>query len=142
MAATVEMRLHVRPYDTDFMGIVNNSVYARWFEDLRMSLLDDIFPLKDMVKRGGTLILYESRVRHVRPLTMESEPLGRVWMTDVGRTRWKMRFAISDQDILCCEGWQTGCYYDLAHRKPAPFPPEFIENYCAVMQKETDTGQS
>ena len=130
LPAQAELRFCVRPYDTDFMGIVNNLVYLRWFEDLRERLLDGVFPLKDMLACGKCLILYETHIRHLCPLTLGSEPLGKVWMEEVGRTLWKMRFEISDRGACCCEGWQKGCYYDLGRKRPAPFPPEFLKHFA------------
>ncbi len=94
LSAPAELRFSVHPYDTDYMGIVNNTVYVRWFEDLRSRLLDDVFPLKDMLACGKSLILYETHIRHLRPLTLGSEPLGKVWMEGLGRSLWKMRFEI------------------------------------------------
>ncbi len=112
------------------MGIVNNIVYVRWFEDLRSRLLDGVFPLKDMLACGKSLILYETHIRHLRPLTLGSEPLGRVWLERLDRPLWKMRLEISDRGVCCCEGWQRGCFYDLAQRRSAPFPPDFLKHFA------------
>jgi acyl-CoA thioester hydrolase len=45
----VEIPLPVRTYDIDFAGIVNNIVYIRWLEDLRLEMLARYFPLADQL---------------------------------------------------------------------------------------------
>ena len=37
------MPIKVHSYDVDYMRIVNNTVYVKWFEDLRMAMLDKCF---------------------------------------------------------------------------------------------------
>ena len=128
--APAELHFRVNPCDTDFMGIVNNIVYVRWFEELRTRLLEDVFSLSDMLKQGESLILHETHIRHFRPLTLESDPLGRVWMEEVGHTLWKMRFEISDNGARCCNAWQRGCYYDIGKQRPAHFPRDFIKHFA------------
>ena len=44
-ACPIEMPIRVNGYDVDFQGVVHNIVYVRWFEDLRMRLLDAYLPL-------------------------------------------------------------------------------------------------
>jgi acyl-CoA thioester hydrolase len=41
----VEINLPVRTYDIDFAGVVSNTVYVRWLEDLRLEMLAHHFPL-------------------------------------------------------------------------------------------------
>ncbi|MBP3731201.1 MAG: hypothetical protein J6I40_07020, partial [Mailhella sp.] len=66
-------------------------------------------------------------VRHLRPLTLDSSPIGRAWLSDAGRSRWRMEFEIRDGLDVCCLGWQKGCYYSLVSRKPVPFPNDFLD---------------
>lgn len=56
----VEMPVKVHSYDVDYMQIVNNTVYVKWFEDLRMAMLDQYFPLTEMMKENNTPILAET----------------------------------------------------------------------------------
>ena len=42
----IEQAIQVKTYDTDYMQIVSNTVYVTWFEDLRMAILDQYFPLE------------------------------------------------------------------------------------------------
>ena len=48
----VELYLPVRTYDIDFAGIVNNIVYVRWLEDLRLEMLSRFLPLEELLQNG------------------------------------------------------------------------------------------
>jgi hypothetical protein len=45
MTEYYEQPLPIRTYDIDFAGIVSNIVFIRWLEDLRLGLLDQVYPL-------------------------------------------------------------------------------------------------
>lgn len=53
----VERNIEVHTYDVDFMQIVNNTVYVKWFEDLRMAMMDEYLPLTETMKDGNSPIL-------------------------------------------------------------------------------------
>ncbi len=42
----------VATYDIDFAGVLNNGVYIRWLEDLRLLFADRVLPLSEADKRG------------------------------------------------------------------------------------------
>ena len=62
----LEAPVKVHTYDTDYMGIVSNTVYPKYFEDLRNAILDKYFPLEDMMKEHNTPILSETHIKYIR----------------------------------------------------------------------------
>jgi acyl-CoA thioester hydrolase len=60
----VEIPLPVRTYDIDFAGIVNNIVYIRWLEDLRMEILAHHFPLDEQLKNGIAPVVVQTRMNY------------------------------------------------------------------------------
>ena len=46
----IEMPITINGYDVDVMGIVNNIVYIRWFEDLRLQFLAKYYPYDEIVR--------------------------------------------------------------------------------------------
>ena len=60
----LEAPVKVHTYDTDYMGIVSNTVYPKYFEDLRNAILDKYFPLEDMMKEHNTPILSETHIKY------------------------------------------------------------------------------
>ena len=128
----VELPIKVKSYDTDYMKIVSNTVYVKWFEDLRMEILDRYFPLNDMLKENKTPILSETHIKYKRPITLQNNPTGKAWVSELGRSKWIINLEIWDNDVLYCEGQQVGYYFDMTTNKPAKFDEKLLEYYQSL----------
>lgn len=125
----VEKPIRVMSYDTDYMQIVNNTVYGRWFEDLRTAILDVYFPLEEMLKEQNTPILSETYIKYKRPLTIHDKPVGKAWISELNNSRWVAQFEIVEGDTLFCEGKQEGYYFNMNKKRPVRFPKDLLEEY-------------
>jgi acyl-CoA thioester hydrolase len=125
----IELPIKVKSYDVDFMQIVSNTVYTKYFEDLRIAILDEYFPLEEMLKENNTPILAETNIKYKRPLTLESRPLGKAWIEELDKSRWKARFEIEEDGKIHCEGHQVGYYFNMESNRPVRFPEDFLEFY-------------
>ena len=121
--------IRIKAYEVDAMGIVSNIVYIKWFEDLRHLMLDRFYPYQDMMKEGKSPILIKTEVEYKKPLTIMDEPVGRLWFSLKGRSRWEIHFEICVDNIVYCTGKQSGYYYDMLRRKPTAFPEWFINKF-------------
>jgi acyl-CoA thioester hydrolase len=128
----VEMPIKVHSYDVDYMQIVNNTVYVKWFEDLRMAMLDQYFPLTEMMKENNTPILAETYVKYQRSVTLESKPMGRVWLSELGASKWVAQFEIVEGDVIYCTGSQVGYYFNLDRHRPVRVPESFVNIYNSL----------
>lgn len=79
----IEMPIPVHSYDVDYMQIVNNTVYVKWFENLRMAILDKYFPLAEMMKFHNMLILSETIVEYKRSIGPYDKPTGVAWIDEL-----------------------------------------------------------
>ncbi len=50
----IEQSIKVKSYYTDYMQIVNNTFYVKWFKDLRIAILNKYFPLEEMLKENNS----------------------------------------------------------------------------------------
>jgi acyl-CoA thioester hydrolase len=125
----VEQNIPIRAYDVDAMGIVGNIVYVRWFEDLRHAFLDRYYPYHEMMGLNLSPVLIKTEVIYKAPLTIRDTPVGKCWMSNLGRTKWEMTFEIYSHDTLYCVGKQVGCIFDLEKNRAAPIPDRIIEEY-------------
>lgn len=125
----VELPIKVKTYHVDFMQIVSNTVYVQYFEDLRTAILDEYFPLDDMMEQNNAPILAETNVKYKRPLTLKSNPLGKAWVEELEKGRWKVRFEIVEDDKIHCEGHQVGYYFNMDSNRPVRFPEDFLQSY-------------
>lgn len=128
----IEMPIPVHSYDVDYMQIVNNTVYVKWFENMRMAILDKYFPLAEMMKSHNTPILSETIVEYKRSIGLGDKPVGVAWIDEMERSRWVARFEIFVGGVLHCTGKQTGCYFNLDSRRPTRFPPELLDAYLKM----------
>lgn len=125
----VKQPIAVRSYDVDYMQIVNNTVYAKWLEDLRMAILDKYFPLTEMLKNNESPILGETCIQYKHPVTIGCNPMGQCWIWLTRKGRWCAEFIISEGDKVYATAWQTGYYFNIAKHRPVAFPDEMIEKY-------------
>lgn len=125
----VERAIPVHTYDVDFMGIVSNTVYVKWFEDLRMAIMDEYFPLTDALKEGNSPILAETLVQYRHPITFSNHPSGRAWMVDMHKSSWTIEFEIFEGERIFCTGRQTGYYFNMAGKRPVRWPAELLERF-------------
>lgn len=125
----LEAPIKIHTYDTDYMGIVSNTVYPKYFEDLRNAILDKYFPLEEMMAEHNTPILSETHIIYKRPLTLQTTPTGKVNITLTGASRWEAEIEISDDERVYCTGHQAGYYFNLDRNKPVRFPKSLLEYY-------------
>ncbi len=125
----VEKEIDIKVYEIDVMGIVNNVVYIKWFEDLRHAFLDKYSSYQEMIKEGKSPILIKTEANYLTPLTIYDKPKGRIWASKVGRTKWEMKFEITSGEVINCTGTQTGCYYDIRNKVPTSIPDKIVDSY-------------
>lgn len=125
----VEKEIKINIYDIDAMGIVSNIVYIRWFEDLRFAFLDIYYPYSEMMKSNISPILMKTESQYKTALTIYDKPIGRCWMVNLGKSRWEMELEIISGETIHCIGKQSGCFYDLAKKKPTLIPQRLIDQY-------------
>src|SRR5947207_7702310 len=78
MAEYYEQPLPIRTYDIDFAGIVSNIVFIRWLEDLRLGLLDQVYPLTQALAEDVAPILLSTRINYRRPVIIADRLVGRM----------------------------------------------------------------
>lgn len=134
--------IKIRGYDIDVMGIVSNTVYVKYFEDLRHSFLDRYMPYEEMFLEGISPMLLHTEVSYHAPLTILDAPTGEAWITQMGRSKWTMEFRIYSGEIIHCTGKQTGCAFHMKAKKPCPFPTRLLDAYKAEMDRLGSDGKA
>jgi len=132
----VQQVIKVNGYDIDVIGIVNNIVYVRWFEDLRMLFLDHYWPFQDMIQHGLSPILSRTNVHYIKPITIQDNPVGELWMSEINKARWTVKIEIRCADSVCCEGSQIGYFFDLDKKRVTRIPERFIEQFNKAVEDD------
>jgi acyl-CoA thioester hydrolase len=125
----VELPFTVKTYDTDYAGIVHNMVYIRWLEDLRLQILTEHFPMEDQLAKNQGPILVKTEITYQGPLRLFDEPLGRMWVSHLGRVRWEVQAEILLDDQIAATARQNGYFAKLADLRPVRVPEDLREKW-------------
>jgi len=128
----IELALPIRSYDIDVGGIVSNIVYVRWLEDLRYKTLETYFPFDEQLKNGFAPVIMHTRIDYKRQLKMFEQPLGRMWVTKLGKIKWYVAAEILVNETLAASAEQYGCFVTLTAQRPIPMPPALLAQYAAA----------
>jgi acyl-CoA thioester hydrolase len=126
----VELAIPVKTYDIDFVGIVHNSVYIRWLEDLRIKLLDEHLPLAQPLKAGFCPIIAGTEIEYKRPIKLFDQVIGRLWLSNLSRLKWTVKAEILSNHELAAIATQKGAFINLQNGRPIPIPEELQKKYC------------
>lgn len=127
----VTLPLKVQTYDIDFAFHVNNQVYVRWLEDLRMEVLREYYPLKRFMDAGVAPILASTQITYKRPVGLYDEPVGHMWCTHLGRASIWLEAEITVGDQVCAHAIQRGSFLVLATGKASRTPEGLMAHFEA-----------
>lgn len=125
----VEILLPVRTYDIDFAGIVNNIVYVRWLEDLRLEMLDCYFPLDEQLRNGIAPVIVQTKIDYKQSIKLSDAVSGKMWMKALESLRWTVNAAIVVNGKIAALGEQVGIFVDLQNNKPIRMPERLKQQY-------------
>ena len=117
----------VMTYDIDFAGVLNNGVYVRWLEDLRLMYADQILPLAEADQRGIVPTLSRTEIDYLAPVRFPDKVEGRMGMLEHGRARFILwgEFRSEARGLLTARARQVGVFVYRKTLRPAPLPEEF-----------------
>jgi acyl-CoA thioester hydrolase len=127
----IERPIVVRTYDIDFANIVHNIVYLRWLEDLRSEVLVDVLPIDQILATGISPILTRTEIDYRWPVRIGDAVVGRMWVSELSRTRWTLSSEIVVADQVCAAGRQSGYFADLKTLRPVRVPEKLRERWAA-----------
>lgn len=127
-----ESALRVQGYDVDVVGIVHNTVFVRWLEDMRSEWCDAYLPIPQQIADGYCPIVTSVQVDYKTPVRFLDRVIGKVWVS-LTRARWQAEFEIFTGDRLAARATQTGVFVSLATLKPIPVPPALMAKYRAFL---------
>lgn len=111
--------------DMDAMGHVNNTVYFRYFESVRIAYFEQVGFLEEMERSGVGPILASTRCRFRIPLTFPDRVLVGASATNVEPDRFVMLYRIASErhDAVAAEGEGLIVSFDYRRQAKAPLPP-------------------
>ncbi len=126
----IELPLPVKTYDIDFAGIVSNIVYVRWFEDMRLAMLDNSFPLAEQLQQGFAPIVLQTKIDYKQSIVLGDRPIGKMWVESLESLRWVVNAEIVTGDKISAMGQQMGIFLNLGTKKPIKIPERMKQSYA------------
>ncbi len=126
------MAVKVATYDIDYANHVSNIVYFRWLEDLRLQLLEENFPLEDLMAEGFMPILASSSIEYKRAIKLFDKPIGHMWIEKLGAASMQFMGEFRVDGILTTKASHIGLFVDAVTQKPVKLPKQIVlkfENY-------------
>ncbi|ODU98008.1 MAG: thioesterase [Thiomonas sp. SCN 64-16] len=122
------LTLPIRWGDMDVMGHVNNTIYFRYMEIIRLEWLRETGVPANTAGLGPVIV--NAFCNFQIELKYPGEVLARLYTTDVGRTSFDTYTLLSrtdDPDTIYASGGSRVVWVDFPRRKSAPLPDRLRE---------------
>ncbi len=121
---TLEMTIPIRWGDMDAMGHVNNTLYFRYLEIVRIEWLHRAGGAPDPAGEGPVIV--NAFCNFLRQLEYPGDVLARHYVAGAGRTSFNTYIELSrtdDPDVVYAEGGARTVWIDFPRKKAVPLPP-------------------
>lgn len=102
---SVSIDLQIKTYDIDIAGHVNNVVYIRWLEDLRIKLFENINSINSLLESGFYLVVVSTQIKYKKQLKYSDKPTAQMHIDFIkhGILNLKFEFALNGNQIAVGE---------------------------------------
>ncbi|MDQ3100150.1 MAG: acyl-CoA thioesterase [Bacteroidota bacterium] len=133
MNLPVSIQINVAWGEQDLFGHVNNIVYFRYFESVRMHFLDRIGVLRSHKETGLGVILASTTCDYEKPVEWPQILTVRTGCDHVGTTSFTMKYQITNEiGELMATGSSVQVMYDYNRRTKIPIPDQVVSAIAAV----------
>lgn len=118
-----EMRIPIRWGDMDMMGHVNNAVYFRYLETVRVEWLHSIGAAPNPLGQGPVIV--NAFCNFLQQLAYPGEVLARHYVANPGRSSFDTFITLERCDqpgVICAEGGATTVWIDIQTGRSVPMP--------------------
>ena len=120
---TYEMRIPIRWGDMDAMGHVNNTIYFRYLEIVRIEWLNRVAGKMD--PSGDGPVIVNTFCNFIRQLAYPGDVLAKHYVANPGRSSVDTYLTLERADVpgvVCTEGGATMVWVDFPKQKSATLP--------------------
>ena len=125
----VQVPLRVKPYDINVVGVVNNIVYVRWMEDLRMAMLDTFLPLDEQMAEGIAPAILKVEIEYKRAIRIHDEVVATMWLSKLDKLRFEVTAEFRTNGHVAAIGRQGGVFISLSTKRPVRPPAKLVTMY-------------
>lgn len=121
------MIIPIRWGDMDTMGHVNNTIYFRYFETVRIDWMQSI--RCSLAPTDECHVIVNAFCNFYKQLVFPGEVLAKMYVSDPGRSSFETWYTLSlttDTDTIYAEGGATSVWVNFPQQKSAPMPEELL----------------
>ena len=127
----VEQQVRVKTYDIDFVGHVNNIVYIRWLEDLRLQLLDEYYPLEEIRAMGMAPIIVSTQIHYRQGIVLDDRVVAaRMWIDRLERATFHLAAEFRVGEDVRAAASQRGAFVDTSKMRLVRVPERFRTRFA------------
>lgn len=91
-------KINIKPYDIDAAGHVNNTVYVRWLEDLRIRLFESFLPINELLNQNQHLVVTSTAINYKKQISLNDNPVASMQLIRFDRVIWVLHaeFIVND----------------------------------------------
>ena len=114
---SITIKIDVKPYDIDAAGHVNNTVYVRWLEDLRIRLFENFLPINELLKQNQHLVVTSTAINYKKQISLSDNPVASMQMIRFDRVIWVLNAEFIVNDSLAAFAEQKCVVVNLLNNK-------------------------
>jgi acyl-CoA thioester hydrolase len=124
----VEKDIDIKTYDIDFAGHVNNIVYIRWLEDMRLLWLKKFLPLEELSENNLFPVIRSTHIEYKRQLKMFDKVKAITYLSKMERELiWTLRTEFKSDNKFSAIAEQKGVAFNLKTNKMVGLPATMID---------------
>ena len=120
---TLEMVMPIRWGDMDAMGHVNNTIYFRYMETVRLEWLFKVGGARDA--QGNGPVIVNAFCNFIKQLEYPGDVLAKHYVANSGRSSFEAYITlerIDDPGVVCASGGAKTVWVNYAQQKSVPLP--------------------
>ncbi|HSL88700.1 MAG TPA: thioesterase family protein [Ignavibacteriaceae bacterium] len=123
----ITTKIDVKPYDIDAAGHVNNTVYVRWLEDLRIRLFENFLPINELLKNNQHLVVTSTTINYKKKISLSDSPVASMRLIRFDRVIWVLNAEFRVNDSLAVFAEQKCVVVNLLTNKIQKPPVGLVE---------------
>ncbi len=95
------INFEIKTYEIDVAGHVNNIVYVKWLEDLRLKLFNQILPIDKLLSRNLYPVITSTKIVYKKQLKISDKLSGFIWIENFQHNMLMLKYNFMKGEDVC-----------------------------------------
>ena len=110
---SASINFEIKTYEIDIAGHVNNIVYVKWLEDLRIKLFEQILPVDILLKENLYPVVISTKIVYRKQLKFADKTLGHIEIENIAHDILNLKFEFISNNKTCVVAEQKCILMDI-----------------------------